>query len=575
MAYQSEIEKLEQRYRENPQQWFAALADSYRKAGSLELAIDVVRAGLDKRPSYVSGHIVHGRCLIDQQKDGEAQAVFERVLELDAENVIAIKALAEIGGRTGQTEVARRWVGRLLEVDPMNEEAQAMMAGLAEAGPAMAAAPQAAPTEAGSETELSAAGALLAGISETDTAREGEPPGPVPEREAPREAGEAFAVERTGEAGFNEAMAELPTLGLERLGDEDSTAEPAEARAAAAMPPAAPDQPPAPDLKPFDDSLSWGTGERVSRQVSAVDIERAEHAHEASLDEVVHALPGLESAEVPAPETEPAAVEQPAEAGASIDADLAPDSGGGDVLPLFYPEEPVPAAVASSASAFGGSGETALGGSEPEPVVTETMAELYVSQGLHHEARETYRKLLAQRPGDPALLERLAALGPGSATPQPARRTLVAAATGGASVRDFLSDVFAGRPSREVAAPPALPELAAPAAPAELAAPAPPVAVQPTEVSEPSILEAAFEEGSGPGVSGEPTRRASDEVSLAAVFGEEPSPPKAPEQPGGRPGSGKSFSFDEFFGTSRPSRETGPSSADDDDFKRWLKSLKS
>src|SRR3990172_2002599 len=128
MAYQSEIEKLEQRYRENPQQWFAALADSYRKAGSLDLALDVVRAGLEKRPNYVSGHIVHGRCLVHQQHDTEAQAVFERVLELDAENVIAIRALAEIGDRTQQTDVARRWVARLLEVDPMNEEAQEMLA---------------------------------------------------------------------------------------------------------------------------------------------------------------------------------------------------------------------------------------------------------------------------------------------------------------------------------------------------------------------------------------------------------------------------------------------------------------
>src|SRR3990172_2152448 len=72
MAYQSEIEKLEQRYRENPDQWFAALADSYRKAGSLDLALDVVRAGLAKRPNYVSGHIVLGRCLLQKPDDGAA-----------------------------------------------------------------------------------------------------------------------------------------------------------------------------------------------------------------------------------------------------------------------------------------------------------------------------------------------------------------------------------------------------------------------------------------------------------------------------------------------------------------------
>jgi hypothetical protein len=48
MAYQSEIEKLEQRYGENPDQWFAALADSYRKAGSLELAAETTQ--LRERP---------------------------------------------------------------------------------------------------------------------------------------------------------------------------------------------------------------------------------------------------------------------------------------------------------------------------------------------------------------------------------------------------------------------------------------------------------------------------------------------------------------------------------------------
>ncbi|MBI2537659.1 MAG: tetratricopeptide repeat protein, partial [Gemmatimonadetes bacterium] len=124
MAYQSEIEKLEQRYRENPDQWFAALADSYRKAGSLDLALDVVRAGLEKRPNYVSGHIVLGRCLLQKPDDGGAAQAFEKVLSLDAENVIALKALSEVSERAGRIVDAARWLSRLLEVDPMNEEAE-------------------------------------------------------------------------------------------------------------------------------------------------------------------------------------------------------------------------------------------------------------------------------------------------------------------------------------------------------------------------------------------------------------------------------------------------------------------
>jgi tetratricopeptide (TPR) repeat protein len=124
MAYQSEIEKLEQRYHENPQQWFAALADSYRKAGNLDLAVEVVRGGLEKRPNYASGHIVLGRCLLDMQKTLEAAAAFQQVLELDGENIIALKSLGEIAEQQGDIPGAKDWLSQLLEVDPMNDEAR-------------------------------------------------------------------------------------------------------------------------------------------------------------------------------------------------------------------------------------------------------------------------------------------------------------------------------------------------------------------------------------------------------------------------------------------------------------------
>jgi len=35
---------------------------------------------------------------------------------------------------------------------------------------------------------------------------------------------------------------------------------------------------------------------------------------------------------------------------------------------------------------------------EPEPVITETMAEVYVKQGLYAEAKDVYRKLVQRRP---------------------------------------------------------------------------------------------------------------------------------------------------------------------------------
>jgi len=572
MAYQSEIEKLEQRYRENPQQWFAALADSYRKAGSLDLALDVVRAGLEKRPNYVSGHIVHGRCLIDQKLDAEAQAVFERVLELDAENVIAIKALAEIGDRTQHADMSRRWLTRLLEVDPSNEEAQGMLAQLGPAGPEPAPAEPAA--AAGEDTALSGAGALLAGSGD----EAGAPPAgfeatAVAAPPPAAEPADALVLERTEEAEIGGEISEGPTVEMEPLRLERASSQVGVPEAVAAGE-AAPDfelettalggdegfmvekeESPLPEVAeadsvlalegvaPFDDALAWGTGERTSRQISAEDVARAEQAHDESLDAAVHALPGMENAEVPAAE-DPA---WPVDAGEPREAEAEePESP-----PMFYPEQ-------AAAPAAAGTGRTV----EPEPVVTETMAELYVSQGLLHEARAIYRQLLAQRPGDPALTARLAELETGAA-PQKQRRTMTAAQTGGASVRDFLADVFAGGPSGEHDA----------SAPAPRRMTTPP----PSAPTSPTVMDAAFEEPGGQPVSGEPTRRASDEVSLAAVFGEEPAPPKAPEPPRvENEGTGsKAFSFDEFFGTPRPGRDSGASPADDDDFKRWLKSLKS
>ena len=75
MAYQSEIEKLTARWKENPDQYFAPLADACRKSGDIDYALEVVRAGLERRPTYLSAHIVLGRCLLDQKNDAEAAKV--------------------------------------------------------------------------------------------------------------------------------------------------------------------------------------------------------------------------------------------------------------------------------------------------------------------------------------------------------------------------------------------------------------------------------------------------------------------------------------------------------------------
>ena len=125
MAYTSEIDKLERRWKENPQGTvFAPLAEVYRKDGQLERAREVLQQGLVNNPDHIPGNIVLGRCCLDLGDDGGAEAAFSHVLELDPENVIALKALGEITERQGRLAEASQWLGRLMQVDPTNDDAR-------------------------------------------------------------------------------------------------------------------------------------------------------------------------------------------------------------------------------------------------------------------------------------------------------------------------------------------------------------------------------------------------------------------------------------------------------------------
>jgi hypothetical protein len=225
-----------------------------------------------------------------------------------------------------------------------------------------------------------------------------------------------------------------------------------------------------------------------------------------------------------------------------------PDPGEG--LKIIYP----PAAATSSEA------EEPSVGNEPEPVLTETMAELYQRQGLRHEALRVYRALSDRAPGDLHLRERVSQLEADLAQFTANRRaanTVTASATGGESV----GALFQGLLGTSVGASP-----------------------QPTAKSASSV------EAPEPARGGAPTRPAQDSLSLSAIFGEDSSPvpptvggsESSPGVPAGLSNSG--VSFDQFFGEQstpgdgsapgrRPSR-SGGADEDLDQFQNWLKSLK-
>jgi hypothetical protein len=247
-------------------------------------------------------------------------------------------------------------------------------------------------------------------------------------------------------------------------------------------------------------------------------------------------------ADTPAPEEPPRPTPEPVTALADAATETSPQE---------EPEPPSqPAAVTSPAIGL------------DQPMVTETMGDVYAAQGHYAQALEVYRQLLQRSPGDSRLADKMAELERKTAAPAPARG-FAASDTGGRSVRTYFGDLLSARLPESNGAPAAAPE----------------------EPASTGYMEEAFQGDDEAPVAGEPTRPASGPLSLSAIFGEDSSPVPpvvaGPESPAeARPPASH---FDEFFGE-RPAPETTTTrsrsvrlDADQDDleqFHKWLKGLK-
>lgn len=564
MAYSSEIEKLERRWAENPRgRNFAPLADAYRKAGEVDKAIELCLSGLERHPDYVSAHIVYGRCLIDQRNDVGAEEVFKKILTLDPENIIALKVLAELADRGGRHDEAAAWWSRLLAADPMNGDADASV----------------------KQSRSKAAAAKAA--ADAQPAPEPEPaPEPVPEPEpepVPAPIAAARPSVATAEAGLIDlddiAVTEAPTTAMTQptfsaepaFVEHDEIVLQAGTRSA--------------DIETFDGDLGFAA---PSSRPDGLVIEESEPLKPDALTVQGLARTQYEGSgmfRLEAPE-QAAAEETPEE---PLDLGLVSD------LPLIMPDDvapgrrspsmsvgpmdmelprratrtstTIPAAV--SLSDDDGAVDAATL-SAAEPVVTETMGDLYLQQGHREDALRVYRALLADRPGDVRLAAKVRDLEAPARPPRPAHPPLESATA-------FLRRVWRGEPAPE---PPRAPAL-------ELTG-----ALEAAFAGAPRSSEAVQQSADARGA---PTLPADDGISLDAVFGDQmgrshapegAAPPPAPQTP--PDGGSGGFSFDDFFGAApgasgtarapargapRPSRPQ-PEDEDLDQFQAWLKGLK-
>jgi tetratricopeptide (TPR) repeat protein len=572
VAYTSEIEKLERRWLENPKgRNFAPLADAYRKAGELDRAIDLCKSGLERHPDYVSAHIVYGRCLIDTKNDTGAQEAFQRVLALDPENIIALKILGEVAERNNRFDEAVDWLARLLNADPMNGEAAEHLArAKTKAAAAKASAPPPSP-----------------GIADAETAAMAKPD---------------FVVEHTVSASVTPVAASTPSA----------------------------------DVETFDGSLDFNAAAHSAAKAEGLEVQEDVELNAQQIEQVdVIGLArthyegsGMFKLDIPSPDVQPPVPELIDDAMPQVDLPLImPDD-----MPLAQastapprhpapppppprpPPSPPPAAVAIPAAVAlsddDGAADTATL-SQAEPVLTETMAELYLKQGHQQDALRVYQALLAQRPSDARLRRKVEQLSGGGQTRHGS----------GISAQAFLKGIWSGRAAvpAPAPAPPSPPIPWPPAPPAEPLPPEPPAARASMPAVEQSTLDAAFDAAGGGGSApGEPSHPAKDHISLDSVFGDDSArraESAAPTESGRAAAGGGSsstggFSFDDFFGGAPPgggqgaapaqpgagagdsapaepsgARTPGRSSgraqrppedeAEADQFQQWLKKLKS
>jgi tetratricopeptide (TPR) repeat protein len=581
MAYTSEIDKLERRHRENPEgRTFAPLADAYRKAGDVPRALEILKTGLQLHPDYLSASIVLGRCHLDLGDLASAEGAFRRVLDLDKENVIAIKALADITERQARFDESEHWLNYLLSIDGSNDEARNQLQRLAgvrdqhsrlsaplesvaeegqETPSAVAEAP--AETEPEPEPEAEPTTAALPSLGELDTVeispvsvRRTQPdatPEPEPEpasymvvEESPAEDHELTIVrdERSERPATEFDLQEDPLdgppsaeahfdVGVER--NEEIVLRPSSSSEF---------------QSPSDSELLGGArqsgGYAPSFEEDASPPEPSEEPVEAvSSEDLWQAHPEDDAtlAEAPAPEEPPVPTPEP--------------------VAEFEAVEPEPAAAAPGETAP----EPAAAGLG-QPLVTETIGDVYAAQGHHAQAIDVYRQLLQRSPNDLRLTEKIEELERRSAaSPAPASRGFAATETGGQSVRHYFGDLLAAR----------LPDTnGSPVDEATLAA---------SEPASTGFMEEAFQTDDESPVSGEPTRPASGPLSLSAIFGEDssPVPPVVSGQESAEPKPQASH-FDEFFGerAAQPATTRARSvrlDTDQDDleqFHKWLKGLK-
>jgi tetratricopeptide (TPR) repeat protein len=441
-------------------------------------------------PTYISGHNVLGRIYLDSGRYAEAHEQFSKVLDLDPQNLIALRALGDLALEEGQLDSARAWYERILAIDPRNEQAQEGLAavdagGEPEAEPAPTAGPPAQEEAAAPEetfeieefaddiersldVDAAAAEIEVKGTDELGPVEGLDMVEGLVNKETMSRTDDEVAqdpeVESASKLADKEFLGDRPPTGEAAMPWDDS-ADDAAAQVGGLA--AEPDATPA--GTEGSDVFTESTLDGLAAADPAFDLLGEGDGLDFDLEGMDDWTPGFMEGDAPAGEqAEPAPVEGGLEGDGDFSIDFVGSAASGT------PSSEGPTDLKSPEVPAAGKG-----------LVTETMAELYVDQGLFDEALRVYRELAESRPGDERIAARITEL-------EQRVEQDTDSASDSFGLGDLLELTEPRAPAETDAGAEPEPVAAAPEAP-EPTPPPEPAAPEPVAVTEPTFAEETTE----------------------------------------------------------------------------------
>jgi tetratricopeptide (TPR) repeat protein len=400
----SEIVKLTERISKDPKsKLFVPLAEEYKKAGDIEMAVHVLLEGLKQNPGYVTARSFLGRLLMENGDLIGAQKEFEEVVKAIPDNLLAQKKLGDLYALQNNPSEALKHYKIVVALNPGDEDLVSMVADL-ESGIDVSqilrkqkAGPSSGPgdkpgTKAVSEpmlrTEVTPAQAPEPVGSATKASEQAKPAEPTVQEPGvpatgPAEDRASVVVDVPEPAASKETKATAAEAEPELLQRAAGPAGTAQEPASPVMQPETEEPEDVLAVEPIEEELST-----VEARSSGLDL------FAGAAEESVPAAPGKEQADALF-----SAQEQPRE-----EIDIFQEAEAEPVAPPGYAtapaEEPAPTQPEQEPAI-----EQKV--DQSDDFTTDTLAELYIAQGFFEKAVDIYQRMLADRPDSRGLKDKL------------------------------------------------------------------------------------------------------------------------------------------------------------------------